>query len=363
MRAIAVTPGRANSARPLDVPSQERGKDEYLVRMLEVGIDGTDREIDAGEYGEAPPGEGTLVIGHESLGEVVEECPGERCFREGDLVVATVRRPCPERCLNCRNGEYDFCLTGHYREHGIKGRHGFLREFYAERPEFLVGVPPELRSVAVLLEPLSIAEKVFRQTYKIQERMLWEPVRAIVTGAGGMGMLAALLARLRGLETLVYSRSPAVGARGEILGRIGAEYAKGDERTLTEAAAAFGAPDLVVEATGFSPLAWEAAGILHRNGVACLLSVTGGERTAVIPSDRLNRELVLGNRLVFGSVSAHRLDFEQGVADLRAIQERWPGALERFVTRRLPMERIREALDGPEDLKTVLEVAPGGARA
>jgi threonine dehydrogenase-like Zn-dependent dehydrogenase len=365
MRAIAIRPGQEKSAHVTELPPVERRDDQYLVRVLEVGIDGTDNELDSGEYGEAPPGNEVLVIGHESLGEIAEECPGVERFRKGDLVVATVRRPCPERCLHCRNGEYDFCDTGTYRERGIKGLHGFLSEFYVERPEFLVGVPRELRDVGVLVEPTAIVEKVFRQIDLIQQRMTsWAPRRAIITGAGSIGVLTALLARLRGLDTLVYSRGPATGAPGAILRQIAAEYADASEQPLTEAARAFGAPDIVVEATGYSPLSWEAAGVLDRNGVACLLSVTGGDRTAQIPSDRLNNQLVLGNRLVFGSVNAHRRDFERGITDLKTIRERWPGALERFITRRLPMERIREALDQEDEggLKTVLEVAPGGAR-
>jgi threonine dehydrogenase-like Zn-dependent dehydrogenase len=365
MKAVAIHVGTHDSAHAVELPRLRRQPGEYLVRVLEVGVDGTDRELDAGEYGQAPPEEDLLVIGHESLGEIAEECPGESGFKKGDLVVATVRRPCPERCLNCRNGEYDFCRTGNYRERGIKGLHGYLAEYYTERPEFLVAVPESLRGVAVLLEPLSVVEKAFRQIEKIQERLLWEPRRVLITGAGGIGMLGAYIARLRGLDTLVYSRGPASGARGEILREIGARYANARERTLQEVVEDLGAPDIAIEATGFSPLAWEVAEVLELNGIASLLSVTGGHRMAEIRSDELNNNLVLGNRLVFGSVNAHRMDFERGVADLLAIRQRWPGALERFITRRLPMQRIREALDTKDEggLKTVIEVSAGGTHA
>jgi threonine dehydrogenase-like Zn-dependent dehydrogenase len=291
--------------------------------------------------------------------------PRSSCFKKGDLVVATVRCPCPERCLNCRNGEYDFCQTGNYRERGIRRLHGFLSEYYTERPEFLVGVPKDLRDAAVLLEPLSIVEKAFRKIKKIQERLLWEPQRVLITGAGGIGILAAFLARLRGLDTLVYSRGPASGARGEILQRIGADYADVRECTLHVAAEVVGAPDVAIEATGFSPLAWGLAGVLQRNGIACLLSVTGGGRKAEIPSDKLNSRLVLGNRLVFGSVNAHRLDFERGVKDLQTICGRCPSALERFITRRLPLQHIRESLVTKDEggLKTMIDVAAEGTYA
>lgn len=358
MQAIAVTPLRQNSAGVVELPMPEPATDECLVRVLEVGIDGTDRDISGGEYGEAPAGEERLVIGHESLGEVAAECERAGSLRRGDLVVATVRRPCPERCLNCQDAEYDFCTTGNYHERGIKQRHGYLAEHYAERPEFLVPVPPELRDVAVLLEPLSIVEKTFRQTFKIQERMRWEPRRVVITGAGSVGMLAAFVARLRGLDTVVYSRGPSSGAGDPIRRQIGVEYVDSKEHTLAELADQHGAPDILIEATGYSPFAWEGAQVLAANGVAALLSVTNGSRTLEIPSDQLNTGFVLGNRLLFGSVNAHRRDFEQGAADLAAIKARWPGAIERFITERVPLARGPEVLrtKGHGELKTVIKV-------
>lgn len=359
MRAVVVTPGEKNSGCLKDLPMPDRARGSYLVRVIEVGIDGTDREIDAGLYGEPPAGEQQLVLGHESLGEVVEECEGVSCFQPGDLVVATVRRPCPERCLNCRNGEYDFCLTGNYQERGIKQADGFLADYFTERPEFLIGVPRELRDVAVLLEPLSIVEKAFRQIFKIQQRMLWQPRRLMITGGGSIGILAAYVARLRGLETTVYSRGEAGGVRASILREIGAEYVNSNNLPLTEAAAQHGVPDIVIEVTGHSPLAWEVAGILGTNGVAALLSVASGQQRVEIPSDKLNDALVLGNRLLFGSVNAHHLDFEQGVADLQAAAERWPNSLKQFITHRIPLSAFNEALNGKQqgELKTVLTVA------
>lgn len=364
MRAVAVRPGRSRSAELVELPRPRCREGEALVRMLEVGIDGTDRELDAGAYGEAPPGDNLLVIGHEPLGVVLEACPGVDYVRAGDIVVPTVRRPCPARCPNCRLGEFDFCLTGDYQERGIKGLHGYLSEYVAVEADFLVRVPPDLGPVAVLVEPLAVVEKAFRQAYLIQQRMVWEPQRVLVTGAGGVGILAAMLARLHGLEVLVYSLGSATGAREKILRQIGAEYVDAKSRSLAEAVERFGAPDLAIEATGHSPVAWEVVEVLHRNGVACLLSVTGGDRTAAIPSDRLNNLLVLGNRLVFGSVNAHRRDLEQAITDLAALRDLWPRALERFITRRVPMEQLRAALDagGEGDLKTVIEVTPGGAR-
>jgi threonine dehydrogenase-like Zn-dependent dehydrogenase len=343
----------------VDVPTPERQREEYLVRVVEVGVDGTDREINEGLYGSAPPGEDHLIIGHESLGEIVE-CADETCFQRGSLVVGTVRRPDPQLCLNCRNGEYDFCLNGRYRERGIKERHGYMTELYTERPEFLVSVPEELRAVAVMLEPLSVAEKALRQVQRIQQRIAaFELQRVMITGAGSIGMFAALLSRLRNLETLVYSHGPLRGTRAETIDTIGAHFTDSYQKSLEDAARAFGTPDIIIETTGYSPYAWQCPTALQFNGIACLLSVTGGHRQVEIDSDQINQSLVLGNRIVFGSVSQHRNDFEQGVRDMLAIRKQWPGLLERFVGQRLPLEQVNDALTSkdPSGLKTVLQVA------
>ncbi|MGH7662786.1 MAG: glucose 1-dehydrogenase [Gemmatimonadaceae bacterium] len=363
MRAIVATPGTPHSVRLTERERPRPAAGEYLIKVLDVGIDGTDEEIDSGEYGAPPAGETVLTIGHECIGVIVEESLELATFSRGDLVVPTVRRPCPERCLNCRNGEFDFCITGNYRERGISQLHGYMSDYYAESPDCLVLIPPALRSVGVLLEPLSIAEKAFREIDTIQKRMRWVPRRALITGAGGLGMLTACLARLRGYETTVYSLGTTDGARSHIIRQLGLTYIDADGNSLADVARQVGPPDVIFEATGHSPLAWEAMGILGINGVACLLSVTGGELGVEIPSNELNNRMVLGNRVVFGSVNAHRRDFEQGVDDLAAIEERWPGALASFETRRLPMDRIREALDDsdPTQLKSIIEVATDGA--
>jgi threonine dehydrogenase-like Zn-dependent dehydrogenase len=360
MRAVSVKPAAAHSAQLGDMPAPEPTDEECLVRVLEVGICGTDREIAIGEDGDAPEGAERLIIGHESIGTVARVGRKAQGVRKGDLVVATVRRPCPELCINCRDGEYDFCLTGNYRERGIKQLHGYLAESYAESPQFLIHIPNELRDVAVLLEPLSVVEKAYRQIQAIGQRCHWRPGRVLITGSGSISLLATLLARLRGLTVLVYSRGAPHGAEAEVIRELGADYIDSTQRSLADAVRAFGAPppDIAIEATGYSPFAWEVAGVLRTNGIACLLSVTGGNRTAQLPVDVLNKYLVLGNRLVFGSVNAHRKDFERGVEDIQQAQARWPGLMRRFITRRLPLDRFQEVLDGhPEgDIKTVLEL-------
>jgi glucose 1-dehydrogenase len=360
MRAVTVDAGREKTAElvEFDTPSPAAG--EYLVRVLEVGVDGTDREIEEGKYGEGPDGERTLILGHECLGVIEDGGGGDAdALRPGALVVPTVRRACPQSCPNCRAGSYDFCSTGDYRERGIKEAHGYMCEHFTERGEHLIPIPAELRDVAVLLEPFSIIERTYRLIDQVQERLVWEPERAIITGAGSMGVIAALLGGIRDLKLLVYSRGEQPDTITRTLEQVGCTYVDSEKRTLQEAAGTFGSPDIVIECTGFSPLAWDGMEVLAVNGAACLLSVTPGDRDAEIPSDRLNRKMVLGNRLVMGSVNAHRRDFEQGLEDMRAIRARYPGALERFITHRRPLEEFAEALheEDPAELKTVLELA------
>src|SRR5438094_7321042 len=215
MRAIAVTPAKAGSAQQLELPKPRLETGMALMRVLEVGIDGTDTEINNGEYGEAPPGSYVLVIGHEALSVVDAVGEGVQGFAPGDLVVSTVRRP--DTCPNCQAGESDMCLFGKYTERGIKGAHGYMGEYYSETPAFMVKIPSALRPFAVLLEPLSIVEKATFQAWRIQERMLWEPKRAVVLGAGPIGILGTILLRLPGLDVHVYAKSPSDTVQGRIL--------------------------------------------------------------------------------------------------------------------------------------------------
>jgi glucose 1-dehydrogenase len=363
MKGAAVKPGKEKSTRTRDLPLPAPMGGECLVRVLEVGIDATDREIDAGDYGEGPPDTDYLILGHEVLG-VIEQLPqqGAGDLRKGDLVVATVRRACPQLCANCDAEEYDFCSTGDYLERGIKGAHGYLAEFFTERPEFLVRVPEGLRTGGVLLEPMSILERSFRQIYEIQSRLVWRPRRVLITGAGNMGVVAALLARLQGLDALVYSRGEQEGGAGDILRETGAGYFNSDKGSIADAVEELGgAPDIGIEGTGHSPLSWELAESLATNGIACLLGVAKGDVHTRIPSDELNTKLVLGNRTVFGSVNAHRTDFERGVDDLLSIQSRWPEVLPRFITHEYTVDEIRTALDldDPLELKTIITFEAG----
>jgi glucose 1-dehydrogenase len=356
MKAVTVTPGVRRSGRLREVPTPSPGPGEALVRVLDVGLDGTDAEIDEGLYGEAPAGDGYLIIGHESLGQVVEVGPEARGVKPGDLVVATVRRP--GDCLTCRVGESDMCLDGRYTERGIRGRHGYMAEYYAESTEYLVPVPAEFRPFAVLLEPMTIVEKGIAQSFAIQRRLRWAPRTAVILGAGTIGLFAALLLRGMGLEVTVVGREPedSPTLKLDILRAVGAAYRSSERTPILDLPKHLGNIDLVLEATGSSQVVFDAMQILGVNGVLCLLGITGGDRKIPVPADRINLEFVLGNKVAFGSVNANRRYFELGVAHFGDAERRWPGLLGRFVTKRLPLAGFREGLEiRREHVKVVLE--------
>jgi glucose 1-dehydrogenase len=354
VKAVAVVPRQPGSARCLDVDPPRSRRGEAEVRTLAVGVCGTDQEILAGLYGAAPAGADRLVLGHEACG-VIERAAGR--LRAGDLVVPMVRRPCPERCLNCRAGEQDMCLTGHYRERGIMGLDGFMAERFAEAPAYLVPLARPLRPVAMLLEPLTVVEKGVDQAYRLQRRLRWRPRRAVVLGAGPIGLLGAALTRSLGLETTLWSRH--VGPRRAAwLERIGAGALQADQAPLAELPARLGNLDLVLECTGAPPVIREALMTLGTNGVLCLLGVSGGDAALEVPLARFNLQAVLANQVVFGSVNASRRDFEAGARHMAAWARRWPGLLEGLVTRQVPPDRFEAAVKRePDDIKTVVRFA------
>lgn len=353
VRALVVTPRVAGSGRVADVPEPVPAPDEALVDVIRVGLCGTDAEIERGEYGTAPEGSDVLVLGHESLGRVSRGADG---LREGALVVASVRRP--DGCPNCERGEQDMCVWGRFRERGIGRLHGFCAERYAERPEFLFPVPDALEPVAVLLEPLTITEKGWRHVLAAQRRMtVWTPRGAIVAGAGPVGILAAVKLRLAGLEVVVVERTDKPERRA-LLRKIGAGYAATSVTPLAEVARGMAPVDVVVEATGNSSVAFEALSLVGANGAIIWTSVTGGGRSAQLPIDEINRDVVLRNVLLLGTVNANAVDFRSGIADLAAAEERWPGFLASLITRRLPLAEAASGLrHDPAQIKTVVEVA------
>ena len=358
MRAVMVTPKEPGSGRLAELPDPRPRDGEVLVQVHEVGLDGTDTEILQGRYGEPPPGDDHLIIGHESLGRVAKVTSGAEGLSPGDWVVAIVRRPDPVPCRNCAAGEWDMCLNGQYTERGIKGLHGFLAELYTEVPEFLVEVPAGVAGVAVLLEPLSIVEKVVEQMNRIQERLVWQPERAVVLGAGPVGLLAGMLLRLKGIDVHFYDTTER-GIKSDLAECIGANYIWARERNLDhELADAIGTVDIVVEATGFSPLAFDAMDMVAPNGIVCLTGVSGGSRKLEVSADHLNLEMVLSNKVVFGTVNANRRHFESGVRHLQKFEALWPGLLSRMITRRLPLADFARALErSPSHVKSIVEIA------
>jgi glucose 1-dehydrogenase len=349
MKAIAVYPGKPNTVHLAELPKP--AVDEVpngrgvLVRVLRVGVDGTDREINAAEYGAAPDGYDFLVIGHESFGQVEAVGPNVTELRPGDYVVATVRRP--GHSLYDQIGTYDMTTDDTYFERGINLRHGYLTEYYVDDPEYLVKIPQGLAEVAVLLEPTTVVEKGIAQAYEIQRRLrVWRPRRAAVLGAGTIGLLATLALRLRGLEvtTFALDRKPYLNA--DLVEAVGARYVSTREMPLLQGAQEHGPFDLIFEATGYSPIVFEGMQALGKNGVLVLASVTGGDRTIEVPADRINLEFVLGNKVMVGTVNANREYFELGVRDMAQAEAEYPGWLGRLLTHPVRgLENYAELLD------------------
>ncbi len=353
MKAIAVVPGKRDSAHLLEVnkPSAAdiAGGRGVLVQMLRAGVCGTDREINNAEYGTAPEGFDHLILGHENLGRVADIGSNVTEFKVGDLVVATVRRPRGQSIYD-RIGEQDFTTETEYYEHGISRLHGFMAEFYAEDAEYLVKLPATLGEVGVLLEPLSIIEKGLKQASDIQERLkIWRPKKAAVLGTGSVGLLAVMALRVRGYDVHGFGRDAKDGyLNAELCEAIGAEYFSTAEVSVAEIAGRLGEYDLIFECTGYSPIIFDAMQSLNENGILVLASVTGGGRTVDgVPADKINQLFVLGNRAMVGTVNANREHFEMGVKDLVLSEALYPGWLGKMLTHRV---------DGLENFARAFEI-------
>ena len=369
MKAIAVRPGTANSMHLQEVPEPSvsdipngRG---VLVTVLRVGVDGTDKEINAAQYGDAPEGEDYLITGHEGLGrvkEVGDKVPAT--IRPGTLVVSSVRRP--GKSIYDRIGLQDMTTDDVYFERGISQRHGYLTERYVEDHRYVVALPDSLEAVGVLLEPMSVAQKALNQAYEIQRRLkVWQPRRAAVLGSGTIGLLTALAMRLRGLEVTCISLREPPYLNSRLIEELGGSYVSTAQSSVAQASRDLGPFDLIVEATGFSPLAFEAAEALGRNGVLVLISVTGGERTVEVNADAINQGFVLGNKVMVGSVNAAPADFASGRDDLIKAEAVYPGWLGQLLT--TPVrglenyeQMLHELTDNQDAIKVYVEVSPGG---
>jgi threonine dehydrogenase-like Zn-dependent dehydrogenase len=367
MKAIAVRPGIPNSVHLAELPkpalSDVPNGRGVLVRVLKVGVDATDREINEALYGNAPPGFEFLVIGHECFGVVEAVGPAVRKVKPGDYVTCTVRRP--GGSIYDRIGRSDITSEEQYYERGINLLHGYLTEYFVDDEEFIVRMPVGLKHLHVLAEPMSCAAKAVEQAFLAQKRLqVWEPKRAWVTGAGQIGLLSTLILRLRGLEVFTMARGRKPCLKAEIADGLGATYISTAEMTLPELAAKHGKPDLIIEATGSSAIAFETMQFLGHNGCMVWTSITGGQHKVEVPSDHVNLNWVLGNKLLVGSVNANFRHFESGIADLALGDVTFPGVIQKILTTPVRgldsyREMMRLLVEDRDALKVYVEVANG----
>jgi glucose 1-dehydrogenase len=345
MRAVTVVPGTAESLRVEEVPEPDAGLGSMLVEALAVAICGTDAEIAEGSYGWPPPGRDRLVLGHESLGRVVD--PGPSGFEVGEHVVGIVRRPDPAPCPNCAVGEWDMCSNGGYTERGIKAVDGFMAERWRIEPEYAVRVDPQLGVLGALLEPTTVVAKAWEHIATIGRRTFWDPQTVLVVGAGPIGLLGALGGVQAGADVHVLDRVES-GPKPALVEQLGATYHTGAVSDLGFR------PDIVLECTGVIGLIQQAVAGVSPGGIVCLLGVGSGDAGGE-PAAALATEAVLGNLVVFGSVNANRRHYYRAARALAAADRRW---LEHLITRRVGLDEARAGLQrAPEDIKVIMEVA------
>lgn len=355
MKAIAVRPPDKNSVHLAELPmptlDDVPNGHGVLAKVLQVGVDATDREINEGLYGSPPEGSEFLVLGHEVLAQVVEVGPHVRRVRPGDLVACTVRRP--GGSIYDQIGRNDITSEEVYYERGINLRHGYLTEFLVDEQRYFVKIPQGLRHLGVLAEPASVVAKGIEQAYLAQQRLqVWEPQRAFVLGAGQIGLLAAMMLRLRGLEVFSFARSkPDGNLKAEIAGQYGSRYISTQQRSPADVAQEVGRPDIIFEATGHSDQAFGAMEYLGLNGALIWSSVTGGDEQVTVPADRINLEWVLGNKLLVGTVNGNWRHFEIGISDLALGEQMFPGVTERILT---------HPVDGLENYQQMMNLLESG---
>ena len=347
MKAITVLPHTPGSASLEDIPEPDLRDGSVLVEAIAVGVCGTDVEIVEGKYGWAPPGKARLVLGHESLGRVID--PGTAsAFREGDLVVGIVRRPDPVPCPNCAVGEWDMCRNGKYTERGIKEIDGFMSERWRIEPEYAMKVDPSLGLLGVLLEPTTVVTKAWEQVQTISRRALWEGRKVLVTGAGPIGLLAALVGQQHGFEVHVLDRVES-GAKPDLVRALGATYHAGGVADIGFQ------PDVIVECTGVGQVIADSVNAVASGGIVCLTGVGTGGRTVGQSTADVAATMVLQNNVIVGSVNANKRHWYRASEVLARADRTW---LSRLITRREPPERFLPALHrDPDDIKVIVEFA------
>jgi threonine dehydrogenase-like Zn-dependent dehydrogenase len=351
MRALTVEPGRQGSLSVTDVPDPAPQDNELLVDGIAMGVCGTDKEIAAGDYGWAPPGSPRLVLGHESLGRV-RKAPASSGFSKGDLVVGVVRRPDPEPCGACARGEFDMCRNGQYRERGIKELDGYGSQAWCVEEHYAVRLDPSLSRVGMLLEPITVVSKAWEQVERIGARGWFKPKRALVTGAGPIGLLAALIGVQRGLDTHVLDRVTD-GPKPDLVKSLGATYHHEDIESVAKQLQ----PDVVIEATGVGRVVFGALMNTAPYGIVCLTGVSSGGHSIDVDAGLVNRDIVLENEVVVGSVNANLRHYQQGADVLARADHGW---LERLISRRVPLENAAEAFKpAAGDVKVVIDLEKG----
>lgn len=364
MKAVAVIPGRPHSVHLTDTPMPRLDDIPHgrgvLVRVLQIGVDATDREINDALYGNPPPGFDYLIIGHESFGEVVEVGSNVRDLRAGDLVSCTVRRP--GTSIYDQIGRNDITSEETYFERGINLLHGYLTEYFVDDCEYMVKVPVKLKHLGVLSEPASVCAKAIDQAYLAQQRLqVWRPRKAFVMGAGQIGLLATMMLRLRGLEVYTLARGPVPNLKAKIAQEYGATYVSTKSTSLKDLVAQVGKPDIIFEATGNSQLCFESMEVLGLNGALIWTSITGGKKEITIPADQINLHWVLGNKLLVGSVNGNRTHFELGIQALAHGELAYPGVTQQILTNPVPgldhyQEMMRLLVEDKDALKVFVNV-------
>jgi threonine dehydrogenase-like Zn-dependent dehydrogenase len=344
MKAITVEPKKPGSARYEDMPEPDEREGSVLVEAIAVGVCGTDVEIVEGQYGWAPPGASRLVLGHESLGRVID--PGPRSsLKEGDLVVGIVRRPDPVPCPSCAVGEWDMCSNGQYTERGIKEIHGFMSERWRTEPEYAIKVDPSLGILGVLLEPMTVITKALEQVVMVGQRAFWEPKTALVTGAGPIGLLAALRLSVRNLDVHVLDRAN-TGPKPVLVRDLGATYHTGSVLDLDFD------PDIIVECTGVGSVIGDSIQKVKSGGIVCLTGVGAGGATGRTTAD-VAAAAVLKNNVIVGSVNANKRHWYRAGENLARSDREW---LSRLITRREKPENFKLALERqPDDVKVIIQ--------
>lgn len=371
MKGVGVLPKRCELREVAHPEPAITAPNELKIRTLEVGICGTDREICTFAYGQGPAGCDYLILGHECLGEVIEAGPAVKQFKPGDLVVPSVRRPCADpKCAPCRQGRQDFCETWTFTERGINQRHGYMTECFVEEDTYLTPVPAGLRDVAVMAEPLTVAEKGLAQAWQVQQRVPgWEHHNrdgkgrghgrtAVVLGAGPIGLLGAMKLIVEGFKVFVYSRSPKPNFKAELAESIGAQYISAVKMGADDFAQMVGNIDLVYEAVGEGHVSFEVMRVLGINGVFIFTGIPAMKPAIPVHADNTMRNITLKNQAIIGTVNASPQAFTDAIRDLGEFKRRWPKALDALITGRHKLDAHRELLVGKATgIKNVIQFA------